>query len=133
MTVQVLWAQMQESWRIFWLVPCKRWGERVPVVLKIWSFWNGHLSVAMNASHLKSVFSRASVSMQSCRADDVHYYDSPSRRKIILCKCGVVDGCLSFTAGDMSMIAVLCVFSCQDQVSEREVFSSFSSIGFCHQ
>lgn len=62
--------------------------------LKIWSFWNQHLSVAMNASCLKSVFSHTSVSMQRCRAEDASYYDSPLRRKIILCKCGVVDGCI---------------------------------------
>jgi len=28
--------------RNFCLVPCRRWGERIPVGLKSWSFWNQH-------------------------------------------------------------------------------------------
>lgn len=77
---------------IFWLVLCGRWEERIPV-----SLLESTLSVAMNASCLKSAFSHASVSMQRCRAEDARYYDSPQRRKIILCECGLVDGCINFS------------------------------------
>lgn len=59
----------------------------------------------MNASCLKSAFSHALVSMQRCRAEDARYYDSSQRRKIILCECGLVDGCiLIFIADGMSIL-----------------------------
>lgn len=67
--------------RIFWLVPCRRWGERIPVGRKIWSFWNWLL---LRMLHVWSQHSQMHQFL--CRAADARFYDSPLRKKIILCK-----------------------------------------------